>query len=631
MKLLLAALLAAATVAAQSTPPRQDDLEPVPTSVTVRGEVETATTSFVTAIDETELAAKPGVNIDDRLRDLPGFTLFRRTSSVVTHPTTQGVSLRGIGSNAASRTLVLYDGVPINDPFGGWVYWTRVNPMWVDRVEVSRGASSSIYGDRAMGGSVGLFRATPATRRGWLGATGGSAGIADANGGYQQLQGDWGFSAGLRAFRSDGWFVVPENERGSVDRKADSDFVTSDVSLDWFGSEQRLTLRGNVLAEQRINGTQFRTNSSSMGTAGLSYQWRGIAATAYHSRVAFRNAFSAVGGGRTTERLTLRQFVTSEDTGGSLLWRTETGPLRLIIGADTHRASGLSRDTVIFNGFVRRPGGRLWQAGTFIQGEASFATGFALSAGLRHDFADRGNDFWSPRGGIAFSEGPRRWRLSAFRAFRSPTLNEFFRQFRVGDITTFGNTGLRPETTTGVDTGLDWRGESWTARGTVFWQEIDNLIGNATIQTEPAILRRRDNLGSARGVGMELELSKRFGPIRAQGSYLLIDSDLSTGFQMPQVPRHQGSALLSYTKGKSLLSAGVRSNSSYFEDDVNRFILPGFATVQFLAEREVAAGVRATLAVENALNRRYTARFVPNGELGTPRLARAGLRWNFGK
>ena len=64
--------------------------------------------------------------LDDQLRSVPGFSLFRRTSSRVANPTTQGVTLRGMSASGASRTLVLADGVPLNDPFGAWVYWDRV-------------------------------------------------------------------------------------------------------------------------------------------------------------------------------------------------------------------------------------------------------------------------------------------------------------------------------------------------------------------------------------------------------------------------------------------------------------------------------------------------------------------------
>ena len=64
--------------------------------------------------------------LDDALRFVPGFTLFRRTGSRVANPTAQGVTLRGLGGSGASRALVLDDGMPMNDPFGGWVYWGRV-------------------------------------------------------------------------------------------------------------------------------------------------------------------------------------------------------------------------------------------------------------------------------------------------------------------------------------------------------------------------------------------------------------------------------------------------------------------------------------------------------------------------
>ena len=94
------------------------EIEPVRTSITVREAVEAESSGYVTAVDAESLDSRPGVNIDDRLRDIPGFSLFRRSSSLVAHPTTQGVSLRGIGSSAAGRTLVLYDGFPVNDPFG---------------------------------------------------------------------------------------------------------------------------------------------------------------------------------------------------------------------------------------------------------------------------------------------------------------------------------------------------------------------------------------------------------------------------------------------------------------------------------------------------------------------------------
>ncbi len=77
-----------------------------------------------TVVRAEEIKQSPAVAADDILRQVPTFSLFRRTSSLAAHPTTQGVSLRGVGPSGVSRTLVLIDDVPFNDPFGGWVYWT---------------------------------------------------------------------------------------------------------------------------------------------------------------------------------------------------------------------------------------------------------------------------------------------------------------------------------------------------------------------------------------------------------------------------------------------------------------------------------------------------------------------------
>src|ERR1043166_7639114 len=148
---LFAALSCLFLLRAQETKP-----EPLRTSITVTEKIQAETPANVSVMDKVDIEETPGTNLDDRLRDIPGFSLFRRSSSLVAHPTTQGVSLRGIGSSGASRTLVLWDGIPVNDPFGGWVYWTRFPPDEMARIELSRGASTSVFGDRAMGGAIAL-------------------------------------------------------------------------------------------------------------------------------------------------------------------------------------------------------------------------------------------------------------------------------------------------------------------------------------------------------------------------------------------------------------------------------------------------------------------------------------------
>src|SRR5206468_8977749 len=135
-----------------------------PTNVT--GEVTVTATRTNTRLEETaasivvlgpkELETTAAMTLDDSLRQVPGFSLFRRTGSRTANPTTQGVSLRGVGASGASRAVVLADGIPLNDPFGGWVYWGRIPRESLSHIEVLRGGASGLYGSGALGGIVNI-------------------------------------------------------------------------------------------------------------------------------------------------------------------------------------------------------------------------------------------------------------------------------------------------------------------------------------------------------------------------------------------------------------------------------------------------------------------------------------------
>src|SRR5206468_7788336 len=182
------------------SPPPEDKVaqKPLTTTVTVMGSLTTESPASITVVDQEQLRTIPGNNLDDRLRQVPGFSLFRRSSSVVANPTTQGVSLRATGSSGASRTLVLWDGIPINDPFGGWVYWTRVDPAFVDRVEVDRGGTTAVFGDRALGGNIAIFAPSPQEDYLFVDFMGGNSGTADASAAYSNLCGRWAFTSRAR-------------------------------------------------------------------------------------------------------------------------------------------------------------------------------------------------------------------------------------------------------------------------------------------------------------------------------------------------------------------------------------------------------------------------------------------------
>ena len=213
------------------------------------------------AIGRKEISLSGALTVDDVLRQAPGFSLFRRSGSLTANPTTQGVSLRGVGANGASRALVMYDGVPLNSPFGGWVYWNRIPRVGIESVEVFNGATSDLYGSGALGGVVNILtRTAPATYLDFE-ASGGNESTATASLSAGKSWRGFGMGLALQALRTDGYVLVPPEQRGSVDVAAGTSDIGGSLLLSkTFGPRVGTFLRFGSFGESRRNGTPLQLN-----------------------------------------------------------------------------------------------------------------------------------------------------------------------------------------------------------------------------------------------------------------------------------------------------------------------------------------------------------------------------------
>jgi outer membrane receptor protein involved in Fe transport len=339
----------------------------------------------------------------------------------------------------------------------------------------------------------------------------------------------------------------------------------------------------------------------------------------------FRAGFSAIVAGRNTERLTMLQTVPSDAIGAAAFWRHGESRWHLLAGADTQRVEGTSTDRLVPTG-ARIGGGTILQHG--ISGQFDYKAGPAqFFFGALHQFTGGGETFFSPSAGFALGRGRWRARGSVYRSFRAPTLNELYREFRQGNTDTLPNPALRPEKVFGAEMGFDFVGESSRASLTFYRNSLDSLITNVTLQGGANIIRQRQNAAAALSRGIEATVRRDFGPLRGEISYLFADSRFSTRYRISQVPRNQGSARLTYQHKGTLLSAGVRAFSSQFDDDLNVFVLPGFATAQAEVSQRLTSQLTARAGFENVLDRQYIVALTPTPNTGSPRLWRIGLRW----
>jgi outer membrane receptor protein involved in Fe transport len=592
------------------------------------------TPASVVVLSREALQDSAAPTLDDALRQVAGFTLFRRTGSRVANPTAQGVTLRGVGASGASRALVLDDGVPLNDPFGGWVYWGRVPRTALDRVEVLRGGASDLYGSSAMGGVIQFVRRK-------------SSGIdADVSAGSQETgtaslfaaedRGAWSGNIAVDLLSTAGYVLVRPEDRGAVDVEADARHTTLDATLRHGGA----FLRVSHYQESRNNGTPLQTNDTTLRHLALggdlSVFGGSLALRAYGSDQDYFQTFSAIAADRASERLTVEQRVPSRGLGGSAQYTRAFGNRHVIVaGAEARDADGVS-DELRFTPagtFHVEAGGRQRTAAVYVEDLFAVAPSVTVTAGVRTDGWRNESDAGV---GTETQLNPRLsvlWRAadalslsaSAYTAFRAPTLNELYRGFRVGNVETLPNAALKSEELTGFEIGARAR----NARVTVFLMTIADTIANVTLsQTPTTITRRRENLGRTRSLGAEVDGEWRFGPDwRTSAGLLFVDATVRDGDlrgkRLPQVPRIQATAQAMWKR----VGAQLRWSSSQFDDDRNELELGSAFVIDAFASHPIARALDATFAIENVTGADVEASATPVITLAQPRAWRVGVRW----
>jgi outer membrane receptor protein involved in Fe transport len=607
-------------------------------------------------------AATPA--LDGKLRQVPGVELFRRSSSLVANPTSQGISLRGLGSTAASRTLVVSDDVPLNDPYGGWIHWQEIPELAVRSVEVVRGGASDLYGSSAIGGVINVITARPQQNAFELLTGYGGESTADEAALGSFKHGHWAGLATGGVLGTDGYILVTPDQRGPIDQANNVHSQNGLIDLErTIRNNDRIFLRGTGFNEARDNGTPLQKNGTRLWRYAAGTDWSQLALRFYGSTEHFRQTFSSIAPGRVSESLTRYAEDPANELGASARWRQPiSAKIVVLAGADTHDVRA-SDDEIIYTtaGAFQNTTARQRQTGVY--GEALATPGnWTLSASGRVDHFSNfdASQFTqsSTKQLPAFSETVFDPRLgisrritsnfalhaSAFRAYRAPTQNELYRTGQVGQQTTLPNSNLRSERATGWETGFQQNLPRWQSvlRVSYFWTRVNRPITALTLTTTPtSTTLQRENLGriESRGVSVDYEVHpSRWATIT--GGYQFADATVTqyvqqpqlVGNWIPQVARNMATTQVRVTNARlGVLSLQGRVSGHQFDDDANRYLLHSYFRFDAYASRQFGSHVEFFASGENLFDRSIEVGKTPTLTLGTPRLARFGIRLHFGE
>jgi outer membrane receptor protein involved in Fe transport len=611
-------------------------------------------------------AATPA--LDGKLREVPGFQLFRRSSSLVANPTTEGISLRGLGSTAASRSLVVFDDVPLNDPYGGWVHWEELPELTVRSVEVVRGGASDLYGSSAIGGVISVVPVRPQAAGLQVITSGGSESTLDDGALATGQRGAWSGMASGGLLATDGYTLVAPALRGPIDQPsnvhAQNGLAEGERALpESGGTAGRIFARSNVLTEIRHNGTADQWNATRLWRGAAGADWNDWALRLWGGDEHFRQTFSSIAPTRTSEKLTRYAFDPATDLGGALRWHHALGTHALALaGTDTHDVRAEDSETLFAGsgGFLDTSAE---QRQTGVWGEALLTPrNWTLSGAARVDHFSNLNPrqasaptppaalpAWSetvfdPRLGLVRRiNGSLSLNASGFRAYRAPTENELYRTGQVGQQTTLPNPDLRSERATGWEAGLqeDWRRYGSSLRASYFWTQVNRPITALTLSVTPTSeLLMRENLGQieSRGVSLDYALQPAAW-MGIEGGYQFANATVTqfapqpalVGKWIPQVPQNMATAQVRLSRpGWGLVSLQGIESGRQFDDDANAYLLHGYFRMDAYGEHAFGAHVAAFGAGENLFNRAIEVGKTPVLTLGTPRVVRVGLRMRWG-
>jgi outer membrane receptor protein involved in Fe transport len=620
-------------------------------------------------IDRDRLDNSASGRIENILTEIAGFQQFRRSDSRSANASAQGATLRALGGNASSRTLVLLDGVPMSDPFFGYIPFSALVPERLSLIRVTRGGGSGAFGAGAVAGTIELASAgrdelPDLTARAFYGSrdsTELSATVSpDIGTGFASLSGRWD--------RGDGFQTTPRVQRNAA---------TVPASYESWSLNLRAVAPLSASAEVQFRATLFRddrtlrfrgADSLSEGQdASIRLISRGSWQADALAYAQLRN-FSNIVISATTLRKSLDQHKTpSSGFGGKIELRPPVGDNHVLkLGGDVRIASGTMYETA-FNAATqavtarRRAGGDQSTVGLFAEDDwtigsliltgavradrwtisnGNFQTGNASgSQRSTTNFPARsGWEFSGRAGALIHASDAVDLRVSAYTGFRLPTLNELYRPFVVFPITTQANAALAPEKLRGVEAGVDLKpSPAITLGATLFYNRLNDAIANVTTGINT---RQRRNVDAIVAKGIELTANARSGDFSFDASYAFSRSQVRApglafdGLTPAQSPRHAASATLAWSSqaGSSQagpsLAATLHYVSAQYEDDLQTDRLRHALTLDAVAGLALGHGLTLTVRAENILDATVVTRNAAGSiDLGTPRTLWIGLKF----
>jgi vitamin B12 transporter len=527
-------------------------------------------------IDRTEIEARNVTFATDLLSTIPGVAVARTGA----FGGTAAIRIRGASPD---KTLVLIDGVPVDDPSdpNGAYDPSVLQTTDLERIEVLSGPQSSLWGSDAIGGVVSFTTREISGVR--AEAEGGSFKTARGFLGVGQATERYALSADVAGFRTDG---ISKADTGTEK----DGFKTATANL-----AGRVTLTDAVKLDGRLRFAYadadtdgFVPPAFALGDTPDRYKtrsWQGVARATIDA-LGLTHQFSV--NAYDIHRSSISAFSSSFDADRQVYRWTAAHGQDFEVGAERQRASAdLSSGNSL----------NLSNTAVFAVGRLKLDR-LTLTGSARYDDPDKYQSRATGRLAAAVELGHGFTAVaSAGTGFKTPTISE-----AVCDFCFAPAVPLRPEKAEGYDLRLGWANARISAAVTAYRLSVRDQIAYVNL--------RYVNIARTRSNGIDAELTAALtDELKLKLAYAYLDAiDRSTDRSLLRVPDHSGSAALFWTHGPWQGAVTVRGESSQSDtarDGFSRAVRPGFVTADVSGAYAVNERLSLTARVENLTDKHF--------------------------
>jgi vitamin B12 transporter len=572
----------------------------------------------VTVLDQQAIQESQKVELSELLATTPGITFSRNGGP----GNTTGVYIRGANSD---HTVVLIDGVVLNDPslVGGNLDFGNLLVGDISRIEILRGAQSTLYGSQAIGGVINIITTEPHSGLGAdVQAEGGSLGTGMVKGGIGDKSDNWSFRLGATYYATDSIPTLDKHYGGTiadpfhdsvVSGRATYNF-TPDVQFDEraYWTESRVFYDGySPITFLLANYPQYEDVRQLFDYTGLNFNF-------FDDHLKNRVAYEYT----TTQHSDYNSAVdpiTQTDSYRGVNSRVEYQGTWAV--ADGYQAVfGVQQEKSWADITPYAPAhAETGQVGEYVQLQGQIIPGLTLTAGERHDHYDSFGQHYTGQFAAAWSlPSSTVLRASWSQGYKAPSLYELY--------SPYGNTTLNPEESTGGDGSVEqhlWD-DRITLSATYFLTHFKNLIefedcpGSPLCATIGQAGGYYANLNRAKASGVELQVSAALNSALAvSANYSHIKTLDETpgspadGQQLFQRPEDAANLSLSYTWPHGVqTTVAARYGGPSLDQNFNVFPtanvrLGGYTLLDLRVSYPVTDKLELYARVDNATNKWY--------------------------